>query len=128
MILKGIPDSFKPFAVHVTQSDTALTFMDLKTKLRSFEETEKFKIDKSDNVMKAVNSSDNVTGARGRPGTLLVDCGATSHIVTDITKFVSFDESFCPEEHYMELADGTREKNTAKKRGTARLFCRPPWA
>ncbi len=35
MILKGMPDVFKPFSVYVTQSDEKLTFADFKTKLRS---------------------------------------------------------------------------------------------
>ncbi|RXN12698.1 hypothetical protein ROHU_010038 [Labeo rohita] len=42
MILKGLPDAFKPFSVYVTQSDETLTFADFKTKLRSYESTEKF--------------------------------------------------------------------------------------
>ncbi len=44
MILKGLPDSFKPFAVHITQSDADITFAEFKTKLRNFESTEKLKI------------------------------------------------------------------------------------
>ncbi|KAJ8407053.1 hypothetical protein AAFF_G00287290 [Aldrovandia affinis] len=43
MILKGLPESFKPFAIHVTQSDVTVPFPEFKTKLRSYE----------DNVMKA---------------------------------------------------------------------------
>ena len=49
---------------------------------------------------------------------LLVDCGATSHIVNDDSHFVYIDESYKPEEHYIELADGSRCNNVAKKRGT----------
>ena len=47
---------------------------------------------------------------------LLVDCGATAHIITDESKFSSFDESLKPETHYIELADGTRSNNVALKR------------
>ena len=36
---------------------------------------------------------------------LLVDCGATSHIITDKSRFVEFDRSFDPESHCIELAD-----------------------
>ena len=39
---------------------------------------------------------------------LMVDTGATSHIVTDITMFKSFDCALRPETHTVELADGTR--------------------
>lgn len=53
---------------------------------------------------------------------LMVDCGATSHIITEKDKFTRFDESFNPEKHYMELADGTRRNNVALKRGDAEVF------
>ncbi|KAJ8014741.1 hypothetical protein DPEC_G00018870 [Dallia pectoralis] len=55
MILKGLPESYQPFAIHKTESIEELTF---KGKLRSYEETEKFdtKI-KTDNVMKVDISS-----------------------------------------------------------------------
>ncbi|CAB3992128.1 Retrovirus-related Pol poly from transposon TNT 1-94 [Paramuricea clavata] len=53
---------------------------------------------------------------------LLVDCGATTHIVNDKSKFTSFDESFNPEVHFIELADGTRYNNIALKRGDANVL------
>ncbi len=49
----------------------------------------------------------------GLSNKLLVDCGATAHIITDESKFSSFDQSFRPESHYTELADGTRSNNVA---------------
>ena len=49
---------------------------------------------------------------------LLVDCGATAHIVNDDSKFIYIDEKYNPEEHFIELADGKRCNNVAKKRGT----------
>ena len=48
----------------------------------------------------------------------LVDCGATTHIVNNDLHFIDIDQSFNPEEHYVELADGTRSNNVAKQRGT----------
>ena len=42
MILKGLPKSFKPFAIHIMQSDEQATFGEFKTKLRSYKSTEKF--------------------------------------------------------------------------------------
>ena len=58
MILKGLPESYKPFAIHTTQSSEELTFIQFKSKLRSYEETEKLDTKaKSDNVMKADMSS-----------------------------------------------------------------------
>ena len=50
---------------------------------------------------------------------LLVDCGATAHIINEERYFISFDESYQPENHFIELADGSRSNNVAKKRGTA---------
>ena len=50
-------------------------------------------------------------------GGLMVDCGATSHIVTDISKFKRFDDSFQAGTHCIELADGTRSKGVAERRG-----------
>lgn len=41
----------------------------------------------------------------------MVDTGATSHIVTDITKFKDFDENFKPQKHILELADGVRSSS-----------------
>ena len=48
---------------------------------------------------------------------LLVDCGATAHIITDKSKFTRFDESFRPDKHYIELADGTKSNDVALARG-----------
>ena len=46
-----------------------------------------------------------LNGSRQRG--LMVDTGATSHIITDIEKFKNFDNTFQPEKHVLELADGT---------------------
>ena len=51
----------------------------------------------------------------------MVDCGATSHIITEEDAFAKFDETFNPNAHYMELADGTRMNNVALKRGDAEV-------
>ena len=50
---------------------------------------------------------------------LLVDTGATSHIIKDISKFISFDEEYDPSGHIIELADGTRTTGWVKGRGVA---------
>ncbi|KAF2358480.1 Reverse transcriptase RNA-dependent DNA polymerase [Trinorchestia longiramus] len=42
---------------------------------------------------------------------LLVDCGATAHIICDKSKFVSLDKNFDPSKHFIELADGSRMNN-----------------
>ncbi len=201
MILKGLPDSFKPFAVHITQSDANITFAEFKTKLRNFESTEKFHNSASeDNVMRASASTpewkgrerlacseitcyncgqnghkacacptpnrkrqwcsyckssmhrnencrrkkrDNVKQATDKEDNdehtfvfkasdfksykiqrngLMVDTGATSHIITDLEKFKWFDDEFQPEKHYIELADGTRASGVALRRGDAEVY------
>jgi len=52
MVLKGLPESFKPFVVVVTQSDKQQTFTEFKAALRNFEETEQAWSLISESVMK----------------------------------------------------------------------------
>ena len=61
---------------------------------------------------------ENVSGkpTSGKPNTLLVDCGETAHIITDVSKFTKFDDTFKPHKHFIELANGTRANNVALKR------------
>ena len=54
MVVKGLPESYKPFVVHITQTNAIVTFGEFTTKLRSYEST-KNKCDmnvEEDNVMK----------------------------------------------------------------------------
>ena len=53
---------------------------------------------------------------------LLVDCGATTHIINDESKFVFLERNFNPNDHYIELADGSRTNNVAMKKGTTKLY------
>ena len=50
---------------------------------------------------------------------ILVDCGATTHVVTDIDRFCQFENDFDPKATYIELADGSKNNNIALKKGTA---------
>lgn len=52
---------------------------------------------------------------------ILVDCGATAHIITDESKFISFDERFDPKDHVIELADGSRSSGIVAGRGNAKV-------
>jgi transposase InsO family protein len=49
---------------------------------------------------------------------ILVDCGATTHIVTSKDKFISFCNADT-DNHVIELADGSRSKNIVKAKGDA---------
>ena len=201
MVLKGLPESFKPFTIHVTQRDETMQFSEFKTKLRSYEDTEKMRA-ADDNVMNVQQRRARPAGAgdRGAGRTaaevvcfrcglrghlargcqrrlwcshckstthrdttcrrkqrgdrddarkvsgetedqedkeyffrvsegaadvdvrgLMVDCGATSHIVTDLAKFKRFDDGFQAKSHCVELADGTRCKGVAERRGDAEV-------
>ncbi|KAI5621190.1 hypothetical protein C0J50_19125 [Silurus asotus] len=57
-----------------------------------------------------------------KENSLMVDTGATFHIITDITMFKSFDSTFRPEKHSVELADGTRCNGVAQRKGNAEVF------
>ena len=196
MVLKGLPVSFKPFVVVVTQSDKQQTFTEFKAALRSFEDTERTRtVASDDSVMKTKaigasggsrdivchkckqvghiarycesksklwcsfcrksNHTDSTCRSKGKAKkasrdkahvvttaadadeqlqfafkvntedrdvsqsfSLLVDCGATAHIINDKSRFINFDESFCPDKHYVELANGTKF-NLALARGDA---------
>ena len=194
MVLKGLPETFKPFVTVVTQNEKKQSFTDFKAGLRSFEETERSRGVVDDAIMKVnttracyrcgqtghfystcdnkpkgkwcticQNSSHNDSNCRRqgqrkgksvkdnvnklteefeeenhsftfksgdyRPGEdslqpdmLLVDCGATTHILNNDSLFVKFDDSFVPSKHFIELADGTRANNIAQKRGDAQLL------
>jgi len=50
---------------------------------------------------------------------MLVDCGATTHIVCDKSKFTKFDENFDSSKHCIELANGFRSNNVVKAKGDA---------
>lgn len=50
---------------------------------------------------------------------LMIDTGATSHIIADISRFEKFDEGFQSETHFVELADRMRCSWVAERRGDA---------
>ena len=55
-----------------------------------------------------------------RTSTLLLDSGATSHIVVDRRNFVSFDENFKADNHFIALAEGSRA-NVVLGKGNTRF-------
>lgn len=57
-----------------------------------------------------------------REDSLLVDTGATAHILNDKSKFLKFDKDFKPENHYIELADGSRACGVVSAKGRAKII------
>ena len=52
---------------------------------------------------------------------IMVDTEATSHIMRDIERFKNFDDSFQSDNHFIDLADGTKTNRVALKRGDAEI-------
>ena len=52
---------------------------------------------------------------------IIVDTGATSHIIRDIERFKNFDDSFQPDNHFIELADSTKTNGVTLKQGDAEI-------
>ena len=77
--------------------------------------------DSDDFVMKTV-VSDVCNNVKLNSNTLLVDCGATSHVIRDRNKFVHFNENFNSENHFIELADGSRKNNLVKGKEMQNFF------
>ena len=68
----------------------------------------------------AFKASDNSDCGKSLNDNLLLDTGATSHIVNDRSKFISFDNAFDPSAHVIELADGSKAKVVSGK-GVAKI-------
>ena len=120
MAMKGLPPSFDSFIVFITQSAKDYSFVEFKALLSSRSE------DKVDTAKVATESGDAdshtyalcARSSNSNHQGLLVDTGATSHIVSDHSKFTDFQSDFRPSKHYIELADGSKSC-AALKRGTA---------
>ena len=72
-------------------------------------------------VFKVGDADDNLYLTSDNTEKFLVDCGATTHIVNKDEYFVTTDKAFKPEEHFIELADGSKSNNLAKKKGTVSI-------
>nr|XP_061819399.1 uncharacterized protein LOC133608210 [Nerophis lumbriciformis] len=101
-------------------------------KSNTHQETICKKKDKRDNVRKVTDEQSNdylfkaaqeesESAPKIKMKGIMVDAGATSHIVNDVNNFTSFDNTFQPETHSVELADGTRCSGMAQGRGTATI-------
>ena len=52
---------------------------------------------------------------------LLVDCGATCHMVNNSSHFVSYDRSFDPKRHFIQMADGHKTNELVTAKGKAKF-------
>ena len=62
--------------------------------------------------------NESIKNASNTNSLFLVDSGASAHVMNTLEYFISFDESFKPEEHFIELADGSKTYSVAERRGT----------
>ena len=70
-----------------------------------------------------VSVSDNVDVCSNvKTDCLLVDCGATAHIINDRSKLVNFDDEFDSDSHFVELADGSGTNGIVQGRGKAQVL------
>ena len=189
MLLKGLPESFKPFVVVHTQLDKVKTLSEFKASLTNYASTEAIRNQREcSTAMTAQTSSKTQCKACAKYGhrslncsvkeslmcsycnkprhveavcflkkrgvkpvtsqnstnltftfltntttyadnisqpkpmmhdKLLVDCGATAHIVNNPDRFITYDNEFVPERHYIELADGRSSNELVTAKGSA---------
>ena len=55
---------------------------------------------------------------------LLVDCGATAHMINSRDNFINPEDNFKPDKHFIELADGTRTPGVVQGKGTETIGIR----
>ncbi|XP_067949474.1 uncharacterized protein [Watersipora subatra] len=135
MLLKGLPESFKPFVVVHTQLDKVKTLSEFKASLTNYASTEAIRNQQKrcktcdltefnkPNIYFSANTTtyaDNISQPKPMMhDKLLVDCGATAHIVNNPDRFITYDNEFVPERHYIELADGRRSNELVTAKGSA---------
>ena len=87
--------------------------MDMKTSMR---DATPFKTGNS-----AVHSLSCVTNRSYNTQGILIDTGASCHILSNKNYFLNFDENFVPSENYLELADGSKRNDLIKGKGDATI-------
>lgn len=201
MLLKGLPESFRPFVVVHTQLDKVKTLTEFKAQLRNYASTEALRKDNT-SVLAARGATSTPPPSRGKTkhkpnhctacgdkrhrvnmcpnkskltcnyckkpfhcektcyikkrdqnqqttanavsqadtfsfklevvdmahrvesntmtNRLVVDSGATSHILNNADRFVSYDKTFNPANHFVEVADGHMSNQIVTARGNAK--------
>ena len=134
MVLKGLPRTFNAFSIYLTHSSKELTFSVFKTQLRSFQDTDKYHQNSNDdNVMKLTNSSSKMSNKVS-----CFECNGKGHVAKICpnnfkknkkccnyckcqTHIKNCDDPFQPDNHFIELVDGTKTNGVALKRGDAEI-------
>ncbi|XP_067929373.1 uncharacterized protein [Watersipora subatra] len=52
---------------------------------------------------------------------LMVNCGAPSHLINDKSRFISYDNTFKLEKHFIKMADGHQSNQLVVAKGTAQF-------
>ena len=58
MVMKGLPSTYKPFTVVITQNDKMMNFQEFKAAIRTFEENERASIDLSNKISNVLKLHD----------------------------------------------------------------------
>lgn len=121
MILKGLPDAYKPFVVHVTQSTSEISFAMFKCQLKSFEETEKFHYKpKTDQVMKVQTPSNSLT---------CFGCGRQGHFIKDCPEKTKNETSkWCPYHKSTTHSDSTCRRHQHRDQEATKAKQATSWA
>ena len=76
---------------------------------------------KDDSFIFKISETDECPTNPVKDDSLLVDCGASTHIIKDKDKFITFDKNFDPSQHCIVLADSSMQTGVAKGRGDAKI-------
>ena len=111
MVLKGLPRTFNAFSIYVTHSSKELTFSEFKTQLRSFEDTDKYHQNSSDdNVLKLTNSFSKMSNEVS-----CFKCNGKGHVAKICPNNFKKNKKWC---NYCNSQTHVRESCRYKKRDT----------
>ena len=124
MVLKGLPENFIAFLTVVAQKSEQVSFLEFKTALRSYEESEKSRTatSLSDNVMKLQLGNDNIVCYNcGKPGHKKYQCKNSAIINNASNNSATSNSASCNSNRWCSICKSKshdtkycREKNSTK--------------